>query len=371
MCNLMKDKKSYFLTGGLLLSTALFSLAGILQENYTFPTFYSENASLENCLPFVSVCENIHADELSFLSFSTKENVSDRDFTEEIAAFSPSNITQEATPLSYSVPKVFTPSACKTLKQTLIAKASFLEQLGIKDACSFVNQGLPGFSNMTEMSISDLGVTKEDLIVYQSSRIEPVTYEFTTVDDSYFADAVFIGDSRTVGIENYSGIENATFLCKTSLTIYDYDKNKITYEGKKTSIRDVLCKKQFKKIYLMLGINECSYDTLESYREKYTAVVTDILSLQPEAFLFLEGNLSITQKKSDESPKLNNTNLFLRNAAIEALANQKNIFYIDINESTLCEDGVLISDYTWDQVHIKAEYYPVWKDFLLMHGIVG
>ena len=27
------------------------------------------------------------------------------------------------------------------------------------------------------------------------------------------------------------------------------------------------------------------------------------------------------------------------------------------------------SDYTWDQVHIKAQYYPIWKEFLLRHAI--
>ena len=46
---------------------------------------------------------------------------------------------------------------------------------------------------------------------------EPEVYDFTTATDDYFADACFIGDSRTVGISQYSGIENATFLCKTSL----------------------------------------------------------------------------------------------------------------------------------------------------------
>ena len=48
-----------------------------------------------------------------------------------------------------------------------------------------------------------------------------------------------------------------------------------------------------------------------------------------------------------------------------------NLFdHIDINESNLCDEGALISDYTWDQVHIKAQYYPVWKDYLLQHAII-
>mgnify|MGYP002509521458 FL=1 len=199
---------------------------------------------------------------------------------------------------------------------------------------------------------------------------EPEVYEFTAATDDYFADACFIGDSRTVGISQYADIENATFLCKTSLTIYDYEKPKITYEGSKVSIHDVLSEKQFAKIYLMVGINECGTGTPESFYERYRDVVMDIRGLQPQALIFIQGNLFVTQKKSDDGDSITNENIAARNDLIATLANQKDIFYININESSLCEDGALVSDYTWDQVHIKAQYYPIWKDFLLQHAII-
>lgn len=45
-------------------------------------------------------------------------------------------------------------------------------------------------------------------------------YEFTQVDESYFDDALFIGDSRTVGLRDYTDLsEHADFYCETSLTI--------------------------------------------------------------------------------------------------------------------------------------------------------
>lgn len=198
----------------------------------------------------------------------------------------------------------------------------------------------------------------------------PETYSFTPVTEDYFKDAVFIGDSRTVGISEYSGIENATFLCKTSLTIYDYDKPKISYNNEKTSIQDVLEQKQFGKIYLMVGINECSYGTPESFYELYRQVVEDIRKLQPNALIFIEGNLLVTQSKSDSNQGVTNENIASRNELIATLANQKDTFYIDINQSSLCENGALIPELTWDQIHIKAQYYTVWKDFLLEHGIV-
>lgn len=198
---------------------------------------------------------------------------------------------------------------------------------------------------------------------------EPEVYEFTTATEDYFADACFIGDSRTVGISQYAGIENATFLCKTSLSIYDYNKPKITYNDEKKSVHDILEETQFGKIYLMVGINECGTGTPESFFERYKEVVTDIRKLQPEALIFIQGNLLVTQEKSDESDTITNENIAARNKLIATLANQKDIFYIDINESSLCKDNALVSDYTWDQVHIKAQYYPIWKEFLLRHAI--
>jgi hypothetical protein len=195
-------------------------------------------------------------------------------------------------------------------------------------------------------------------------------YDFTEVDDSYFDDACFIGDSRTVGISKYAGIDNASFLCATSLTIFDYEKDKITYDGQKTSIRAVLEENNFGKIYLMFGINECSNSSAERYFEKYANTVNDIRLLQPGAIVFTQGSLFVTQASSDESDKITNDNIALRNYYVSLLENKQDIFYIDINESSLCTEGALVPDYTWDQVHIKAQYYPIWKDFLLSHGIV-
>ncbi|MCM1181843.1 MAG: GDSL-type esterase/lipase family protein [Roseburia sp.] len=205
----------------------------------------------------------------------------------------------------------------------------------------------------------------------RSVPAEPLTYDFTTAGENYFDNACFIGDSRTVGIRDYCDMENATFLCKTSLTIFDYDKPKITFNGKKTSVKDVLSQNRFAKIYLMVGINECGTGTPESFCEDYRAVVENIRELQPDALIFIQGNLLVTKEKSQSnSGGITNENISARNQLIATLANQRDIFYIDINESEFCEDGALVSSYTWDQVHVKAQYYAIWKSFLLEHAIV-
>ena len=229
---------------------------------------------------------------------------------------------------------------------------------------SFINNDATLFDGMASR------LSKTELADVEAKASDIRTYSFTTADDDYFEGACFIGDSRTVGMSQYAGIENATFLCKNSFSIYDYDKKKITYDGKKTSVKEVLSEIEFLKIYIMVGINECGIGTPESFFNNYKDVVMDIRSLQPNALIFIQGNLLVTERKSNDEDSITNENISARNELIATLANQKDIFYIDINESSLCEDGSLVPDYTWDQVHIRAQYYPIWKDFLMEHAII-
>lgn len=315
----MNSIKHYILTFCILLSSLLFSLLGI----YWNQVYYheAESYSAKNP-PLTTAMMGIH-DGLLFQESDTSPQGNDSLLSEATAT----NITEETATTDSSLPLDISNSKTNVLPET------------------------------------DIAITNDLTSV-------PETYSFTQVTDDYFQDAVFIGDSRTVGISEYSGIENATFLCKTSLSIYDYTKPKITYKDKKTSIQEVLQTESFGKVYLMVGINECSYGTPESFYELYREVVEDIRKLQPEALIFIESNLLVTQSKSDSNEGITNESISSRNDLIATLANQKDTFYIDINQSSLCENGALIPEFTWDQIHIKAQYYTVWKDFLLDHGIV-
>lgn len=263
---------------------------------------------------------------------------------------------------TYTVPNIPLVTAMKAIHD-----GTYLSDLlGSKafSSASFIDNDSLLFGNIA------FRISETDLAAVETMSSDIRTYSFTTTDDNYFNDACFIGDSRTVGISQYAGIENATFLCRNSLSIYDYDKKKINYEGKKMSVQEILSEKEFSKIYLMVGINECGTGTPETFFKQYKEVVADIRTLQPDALIFIQGNLLVTESKSSEDENITNENITARNKLIATLANQKDIFYIDINESSLCADGSLISDYTWDQVHIRAQYYPIWKDFLLKHAII-
>ena len=203
---------------------------------------------------------------------------------------------------------------------------------------------------------------------------ESMVYDFTTVTEDYFNDAVFIGDSRTVGLYEYGGMEDrADFFAKISLTIYDVFTEPVAKDketGEKITVREALAKKQYGKVYLMLGINELGTGTTESFMEEYKAVVAELRQLQPDAIIFVEGIMRVTETKNETDPIFNNNNINEKNDEIALLADNKDIFYIDVNEAVCDENGNLNAEYTIDEIHLKAKYYEIWKQFLFEHGIV-
>ena len=197
--------------------------------------------------------------------------------------------------------------------------------------------------------------------------------EFTTVDDSYFDDALFIGDSRMVGLSQYcEAIDSrATFFAQKSLTIFDI-RNKEWVEdenGNKMSIATALAGKHYKKIYLMVGINELGTGDEERFREVYSQVIQGLKYLQPDATIFISSIMHVSEEKNNTDALYNNTNINIRNDAIKGLADNRKVFYLDINEAVDDENGNLKAETTGDGVHLKGACYEPWHQYLLEHGV--
>ena len=206
-----------------------------------------------------------------------------------------------------------------------------------------------------------------------SGDSEDITYEFTEVDDDYFTDALFIGDSRTVGLSEYCEPldTRATFYAKISLTIFDVFKKEFikTDEGK-IGLEEALTQNQYGKIYIMLGLNEIGTGDSEYFKNAYAEVIDKIRELQPDAIIYIQGIMHVTAHKSDVDKNFNNEKINVRNAAISELADNKTVFYIDMNEAVDDEDGNLEEGLSFDDIHLKASSYERWYEFLLHNAIV-
>lgn len=202
-----------------------------------------------------------------------------------------------------------------------------------------------------------------------AGTVRAAEYPFETVTEDYFDDALFIGDSRTVGLQDYTDLsEHADFYCETSLTIYKVLEE--NFKGKGT-ILEALSKKSYGKIYLMVGINELGRGTTEDFMAKYTEVVDTLHELCPDAKIMIQGIMHVSEQKSSSDAIFNNSNISARNNAIATLADNVHFFYIDMNEAVCDENGNLNAEYTHDQIHLLGMYNDLWKQFLLEHGVEG
>lgn len=194
--------------------------------------------------------------------------------------------------------------------------------------------------------------------------------KFVTVEEDYFEDAVFIGDSRTVGLRDYGGLDKTDFFATVGMNVYDLWTDKFCeLNGEKVTLEEALSAKQYGKVYFQIGINEMGRGTVDGFMEKYAQSVEKIRELQPEALIFLQGIMKVTTEKSNADSIFNNQGIQERNERIAQLADGITVFYIDVNEAVCDETGGLRADLTFDNLHLYGSKYGIWVDFLKTRGI--
>lgn len=177
-------------------------------------------------------------------------------------------------------------------------------------------------------------------------------------------DTLFVGDSRTVGIREYSGLKGADFFCSVGMNVFDVTGESLSVDGVgNVTLSQLLSKKQYSKIYIMLGINEVGYPH-SSVVDKYSKVLDLIKEKQPNASIIIEANLHVSKSRSDSDKVVNNAAINDLNTKLSALADGSKVFYIDAN--TIFDDasGSLSSDMTSDGTHLYAKYYPTWVEWI-------
>lgn len=197
---------------------------------------------------------------------------------------------------------------------------------------------------------------------------------YKTVEDDYFADAVFIGDSRTVGMRDYGELkEITTFYASRGLTVYKMFTSEIVSvpgQKNKITVEEALQNNTFANIYLMIGINEMGTGTVDTFMKKYEEVVTHLRELQPDAIIYLQAIMKVTKERSDKCEyNVTNEGIDERNERIALLADNDRIFYLDVNPLVCDETGGMIEDYTYDGVHLKGKHIEIWKQFLKEHVV--
>lgn len=204
---------------------------------------------------------------------------------------------------------------------------------------------------------------------YDYSQPAPENAE---VDEAWFRDAVFIGDSRTDGLRLYSGIKGVDFICYKGLTAFEFDNRKcIPSDGGKVTALEALRAKPYAKVFVMLGLNELGYG-VGAFAEGYAALMDAVRAAQPDAALYFQSVVPINSQKTREKGQpsyITNEKIAAFNAEISRLCEEKQAVYVDVAEALTDENGELPYDKASDGIHFTKDWYQQWYAYLKTHTV--
>ncbi len=194
------------------------------------------------------------------------------------------------------------------------------------------------------------------------------------VDNSYFDDAAFVGDSRTDGFMLYSGIGTGENLTSNGLSIFRLaEKKALTIGEEQYTLLEALSLKQYGKVYLSLGVNELGYGDDKGFYRSYCSAIDEIRRLQPGAVIYIQNLIPLneTQIVEHNGNKYNLTNDHLRvfNDLMRQAAEEKQVAYLDLYTEFVDENGSLPPDQSRDGVHLKKEPCKRWLEYLKNHTV--
>lgn len=210
----------------------------------------------------------------------------------------------------------------------------------------------------------------EETAGYDFSQSVP---ESPAVDNDYFQDAAFIGDSRTAGFLLYSGIGCGEDLTSTGLSIFKLgEKKAIQRGGVSYTLLEALKLKEYGKVYLSLGINELGYNNDNGFYQAYCDAIDAIRAAQPNAVIYIQGLIPLNEEVIQETggrDYLKNDHLLVYNELMRQAAQEKQVAFLDLNSYFAQEDGALPADASQDGIHLKSSYCKKWLDYLKTHTV--
>ena len=193
---------------------------------------------------------------------------------------------------------------------------------------------------------------------------EPPT-EPIVIDESWFDDVMFIGDSRTVSLSAIAPLGKAHYFCDQGLSVFDVRYKKChSKDFYSTKLEVLLEQNEYGKIYIMLGINGLNMPHDEIFAE-YDKLIHMLQEKEPDAVIILQSIMTVGVGKANSSKHYSLENIYGINERLSQYADGKTIFYIDINELVANEEGYLPTELSKDGVHFYADKYPIWSQWLM------
>ena len=204
--------------------------------------------------------------------------------------------------------------------------------------------------------------TEERKEITSAPPTEPPSVEIT---EQWFDDALFIGDSRTVGLRDFARLGQADYFCSVGMSVFGImDATESDVNFSETTLKNLLQEKKYNKIYISLGLNDCNapYDLL---MDAYAEFLYTVRQLQPDAVIILQSIITLGREKASSEWYFSLENLKQVDAGIRDFADGHHVVFIDANTHFADEAGYLPDEMSFDGCHFEISGYQAWARWIM------
>ncbi len=190
------------------------------------------------------------------------------------------------------------------------------------------------------------------------------------VDDSYFDDAVFIGDSRTEGLKMYSGLPTSRFWSEIGLTVTKaFEDRFVVVNGQWLTVAEALEQAEYGKVYIMLGMNELGWVYESAFVENYAKLIDIIQETHPDATIYVQSIIPVSKWRDSQGDYNSIANVIRLQKVLCQMCEDKQVNYVNVAEVMHDSEGYLLSEATEDGMHLTPEYCKIWIEYLKTHTV--
>lgn len=228
-----------------------------------------------------------------------------------------------------------------------------------------------GFSsNSSELSTDEEIPEPTEPSEKEIQIINPVP-ESDMLTETYFSKCMFVGDSISVGLGDYQFVPVKNVLAEIGMNIEKINTETMsTTYGEMTAL-DAIKEEKPENIYIMLGSNGIAWLTVTDIIKYYSEFVDEIIKELPNTKIYIISIPPVTtERETAEDQPILNSDIDKYNSELLKMANEKKIYYVDINTALKGNDGKFPSDMAEeDGMHFVKTTYPVMLDYILSHTV--
>ncbi len=185
--------------------------------------------------------------------------------------------------------------------------------------------------------------------------------ETATVGEDYFADTLFIGDSRMLGLSMTWKDCGATFYSAVGLSINQLNTKKVIKVSSDTSytVMEAIENdgRDYKRVYMMFGLNELGWGYPSVFVRSVRTAIEQISVLCPNAEFCIMGIMPISADKSVSiyTGPIANSRIREFNTLLLCLASDIGGWYLDTYNLFADAEGNLPDGFAADGIHMYSE----------------